>query len=381
MIITKSTSPELLVREHSPATTSKPSTKPIVDSYELAAKPNALSGAIASAGGFLPLLTGQCAFAPRIQSGAADARTAQLGAKLAAKDTAAEAALKPQEIEIGQSPGANPLPGGLSNIQAGLSALSGGAAARGYSQSLPAGRPELRRAPVEADLRDEVEQQLEQDLGEGVVKESFSPRSQRDVGGEKAASTSSSTEETKEVMEKAMEGATEATMLTVDAIHVVEGVHLAEAGVAAGTLGGALALVGAASLGYFAGKGLDAAITWGLGKPLGEWVSDKVNGPSTGKLKSVEDRLGGVPLAVGECAAKEAIDRWVKERSRVSELDKTSNPVGDREVEGSGVVKDVALGLVLKTGAGHAERSRETAALRATDPVTRYKSNPAPGRA
>lgn len=99
MIITKSTSPELLVREHSPATTSKPSTKPTVDSYELAAKPNALSGAIASAGGFLPLLTGQSAFAPRIQSGAADARTAQLSAKLAAKDTAAEAALKPQERE------------------------------------------------------------------------------------------------------------------------------------------------------------------------------------------------------------------------------------------------------------------------------------------
>ncbi len=357
MIITKSVNPQPIVGEYKPTTASKPSTKPVVDSYEIASKPNA--------------------FAQQNPSAAADARTAQLGAKLGAKETAAEAALEPQDVEIGQAQGATPLPGGATNIQAGLIALTGGTAARGYSQNLPTARPELSRAPVNVDLRDDVEKQLDKDLGESVVKDNFSPRSQRDVGEE--TKTKNTTEETKEVMEAAIEGATETIKLTVDVLHVVEGVHLAHAGVGAATLGGGLALVGAASLGYAGGTVLDSGITKVLGKPLGVWIYDKVNGEPTGKSKKVDDRLGGAPLSFGESAGKEAVDRWVKERTRVSELDKASNPVGDREVETSDVaLKEVGAGLVLKSGPGHADRSGETATLRATDPVTRFKSNPAP---
>ena len=71
MIITKSVNPQPIVGEYKPTTASKPSTKPVVDSYEIASKPNA--------------------FAQQNPSAAADARTAQLGAKLGAKETAAEA--------------------------------------------------------------------------------------------------------------------------------------------------------------------------------------------------------------------------------------------------------------------------------------------------
>ena len=57
MIITKSVNPQPIVGEYKPTTASKPSTKPVVDSYEIASKPNA--------------------FAQQNPSAAADARTAQ----------------------------------------------------------------------------------------------------------------------------------------------------------------------------------------------------------------------------------------------------------------------------------------------------------------
>lgn len=209
----------------------------------------------------------------------------------------------------------------------------------------------MRRAPVDVDLRDDVEKQLDKDLGESVVKDNFSPRSQRDVGEE--TKTKNTTEETKEPSHGDLP---------------ISGVHSAP-----------LELLHALELGYDAGELLDRAMTKVIGKPLGAWIYDKVNGEPTGKSKKVDDRLGGAPLSFGESAGKEAVDRWVKERTRVSELDKASNPVGDREVETSDVaLKEVGAGLVLKTGPGHADRSGETAALRATDPVTRFKSNPAP---